>query len=373
MRLAVKGSDPRRLHGAAPSLTVGDELAQWPPAKIDEMLSALRTAGGKIEDARLMLIGTRPASDAHPFAMALRNADYGQVHAANGNDPPFERKTWLLANPGLAHLPDLEAQIRREAKAAKRDELALASFRALRLNMGVGDTVSAMLLDAEVWARIEGEAERSGPVVWGVDAGTSAAMSAVAGFWLATGRLEVVSAFPAEPSLAERGLRDGVGGLYSAMHQRGELVIRGGRVVDLAGLVAVALERFGRPASVAADRWRIDDLTDALDRAGVPRAGLVERGQGYRDGAEDVRGFRRAALEDALTPVPSLMLRSAMGEARVVTDAAGNQKLSKQTEGGRRLRARDDAVAASILAVAQGVRMVARWKPRRPFRMVALQ
>ena len=365
VRLAVKGSDPRRLHGAAPALTIGDEIAQWPPSKIDEMLSGLRTAGGKIPDSRLMLIGTRPASDAHPFSMALRNADYAQVHAAHSDDPPFNRRTWLRANPGLAHLPDLEAQIRREAKAAKIDELALASFRSLRLNMGVDDTVSAVLLAATTWARIEGEAERSGPVVWGVDAGTSAAMSAIAGYWYETGRLEVVSAFPAEPSLAERGLRDGVGGLYSQMYDRGELVIRGGRAVDLAGLVAVAMDRFGHPVAVVADRWRIDELTDALDKAGVPRAGLVERGAGYRDGAEDVRGFRRAALEDRLTPVPSLMLRTAMSEARVVTDAAGNQKLSKQTEGGRRLRARDDAVSAAILATAQGSRLAARPSPRR--------
>ena len=56
--LAVKGSDPRRLHGAAPSLTICDELAQWSPTRIDEMLAALRTAAGKIPNA--------PAADRHP-------------------------------------------------------------------------------------------------------------------------------------------------------------------------------------------------------------------------------------------------------------------------------------------------------------------
>ena len=92
--LSVKGSDPRRLHGAAPSLTICDELAQWPPTRIDEMLAALRTAAGKIPNSRLLLIGTRPADESHPFAVALRDADYLQVHAARPGDPPFQRRSW---------------------------------------------------------------------------------------------------------------------------------------------------------------------------------------------------------------------------------------------------------------------------------------
>ena len=45
-----------------------------------------------------------------------------------------------------------------------------------------------------------------------------------------------------------------------------------------------------------------------------------------------------------------------MSEARVIMDVAGNTKLAKKTEGQRRLRARDDAAAAAILAVAIGAR-----------------
>ena len=86
---------------------------------------------------------------------------------------------------------------------------------------------------------------------------------------------------------------------------------------------------------------------------------LVVRGQGFRDGGEDVRDFRAAMLAGKVRPKKSLLLRAAMGEARVIGDPAGNWKLSKNTQGGRRAHARDDAAAASIIAVAEGHR---RWK-----------
>ena len=66
-----------------------------------------------------------------------------------------------------------------------------------------------------------------------------------------------------------------------------------------------------------------------------------------------------------------LLLTAAMAEARVTGDPAGNWKLAKNTQGGRRRRAKDDAVAAAIL-VALGVRRAAR-PERRGFRHVLVQ
>ena len=129
-------------------------------------------------------------------------------------------------------------------------------------------------------------------------------------------------------------------------------------------LLQVALDRFGRPSVVVADRWREAELRDALDKAGIPAAELDVRGMGFKDGGEDVRAFQRAMADRRVVPVPSLLLRSAMSEARTISDPAGNQKLAKSTQGGRRLRARDDAAAAAILAVAAGVRRPALPKPR---------
>ena len=68
--------------------------------------------------------------------------------------------------------------------------------------------------------------------------------------------------------------------------------------------------------------------------------------------------FRRAVLDDKVRPGPSLLLATALSEARLVSDPAGNEKLAKRGEGGRRTRARDDSLAAAILAVAEGISAV---------------
>ena len=353
-RVRCIGSDPRRAHGLAPVLVLADEPAQWPESTGERMVAALRTAAGKQPHSRFVALGTRPADPEHWFAKALNGgADYGQCHAAGPDDPKFQRRTWAKANPSLGHMPDLEAAIRAEAAQARRDPSLLAALGALRLNLGTEDAEVQTLLGTLLWQEIEGEAERVGPVVWGVDLGTSAAQSAIAGYWPETGRLECVAAFPAEPSLADRGLRDGVGRLYAECARRGELLTLGQRSSDILALLQAALGRFGRPSRIVADRWREAELRDALDRAGIPLASFEVRGMGFKDGAEDVRGFRKGCADGRVTPLPTLLLRSAMSEARTVSDPAGNMKLSKGSQGGRRVRARDDAAAAAaILAVA---------------------
>ena len=368
-RVKCIGCDPKRAHGLAPALILCDEPAQWESSKSEKMVSALRTAAGKIPGSRLIALGTRPEDLEHWFAKLLESAEYAQCHAAEKSDPPFQRKTWLKANPSLKYLPSLEKRIRKEAGEAKRDPSNLAEFRALRLNMGTPDTLQSTLLDAGTWERIETrENERRGRWALGLDLGTSAAMSAAAGYWPESGALEVVACFPELPDLRERGLSDGVGGLYQRMAERGELIIAGRRVSDIRSLLHEVRERWGFPDLIICDRWREAELRDSLEKAGFPLTALEVRGQGFKDGGEDVRLFREACLADAVRPARSLLMTAAMSEARVVMDAAGNAKLSKSTQGGRRKRARDDAAAAAILAVAAGYRRAKTTRPRRPLR-----
>ena len=368
-RVRCLGSDPKRAHGLAPVLVLADEPAQWEATKRDAMRAALATAMGKIDDSRMIALGTRPADPAHWFSKMLDGgADYAQSHHAGESDPPFRVRTWRKANPSLPEMPSLEKRIRREAQDARRDPAMLASFRALRLNQGTDDVLRAMLIDSSVWRR----AERAEPVdmtgryALGLDLGQSAAMSAAAAYWPQTGKLEAFAVFPELPDLRERGLADGVGNLYVRMAERGELLLAGRHVADVKALLGEVIDRWGKPTVIACDRWREGDLREALDAIRFPLADLAIRGQGFKDGGEDVRTFRKAIIGGAVLPSRSLLLRAAMGEARTIGDPAGNHKLAKKTEGGRRAEARDDAAASAILAVSEGVRRHARApKPRR--------
>ncbi len=363
-RVRCIGSDPRRAHGLAPVLVLADEPAQWPPTTGERMVAALRTASGKQPHSRFVALGTMPADDSHWFSkMFSDEAVYSQKHAARESDPKFQTRTWKKANPSLAIMPDLETAIFMESRQAKKDPSLLASFESLRLNLGTSEIEASLLLSGGTWQKIEGLAKHSGLPVWGIDLGTSAAQSAVAAYWPSTGALESFAAFPHEPSLKERALRDGCGDLYEQCSRRGELLQLGQHATDIGALLTEAMKRYGRPIKITADRWREAELREALQKHGIPIAQLELRGMGFKDGAEDVRTFRRAIADGRVTAAQSLILRAAMGEARVLIDPAGNAKLSKGSEGGRRLRARDDCAAAAILAVSAGVRTPAQPAP----------
>ena len=369
--LKCLGSDPKRAHGLAPSLVLADEPAQWPHTTADQMISTLRTALGKIPGSRLIALGTKAEHDDHWFSELLANdADFAMSFTAARELPPFQKRTWIRANPSLPHMPKLERTIRKEAQKARRNPKLLQSFRAMRLNQGTSDVIKAYLVEPEEWQGIESTVpERVGRYVLGLDLGTTRAMCGAFAFWPETGWAEALAVFPQNPDLRERGLADGVGRLYIQMHERGELHLSGLYTANIGGLLDECLERWGRPLVMVCDRWREGDLKEACAEIKFPITKIITRGQGYKDGSEDVRAFQRAVADGDLKPEVSLLMRAALKEARLASDPAGNQKLSKSGQGGRRARARDDAAAASIIAVAEGMRRKKR-KPKGKRRVV---
>ena len=249
-RVRCIGSDPKRMHGLAPVLALLDEPAQWPPAQRDAMRAALSTGLGKVPGSRMVALGTRPSDSSHWFARMLAapgEDGYSQVHAAADDDPIFNKRTWAKANPSLPIMPDLAARIAREAKGARGDPALQPGFKSLRLNLGTSDVERAVLLHAESWLRAEGDVEREGQLVFGIDLGGTAAMSAIAACWADSGRLECLAAFPSIPTLAARERTDGVPeGLYTRCAAEGTLCTLGGRTVPVEAFLKLSVERFGR-------------------------------------------------------------------------------------------------------------------------------
>jgi phage terminase large subunit-like protein len=354
------GSDPKRAHGLAPSLVLADEPAQWPEATAERMVAALQTSLGKQVGARILWLGTRPHSEDHFFQRLLDGgSDYSQCHAAGPDDDPMSPETWLKANPSLSHIPTLKALYEKESKLAKLDAAAMASFKALRLNMGVADVVENILIGVDAWQSCECDIPpaRNGAPILGVDLGASASASGFAAYW-SSGRLEGHMAFGSDPSLEDRARADHAGETYTRMAAEGGIRLHPGCVPEVAGMLAEAFELYGTPAVIVCDRWRLGELTDALRKIGavIP---IVTRGQGFKDGAEDVRQFRKAVLSGQVHVQRQLTWRVTMAGSRVETDAAGNAKLSKKSQ-----KARDDLAAAAIVAVAEGYRQANKPVPK---------
>lgn len=194
---------------------------------------------------------------------------------------------------------------------------------------------------------------RDGPCILGIDLGGSRSMSAAALFWPDTGRLEAVGTFPCKPSLADRGAADGVSGRYTEMHERGELSVMGENTVP-PGLWLSEIVRLADGADIACivgDRFRYAEFSEAMQKANLDRVPFIWRGFGWKDGSEDIERFRRGLFDGEIKTTPSLLLRSAFSDAITLVDPANNHKLAKARSLGR-----IDAAAASVLAVAEGMR-----------------
>jgi phage terminase large subunit-like protein len=356
-------ADGRSILGGAPTLAILDERAAWEREKGDGLENAILSGLGK-RDGRALIISTSAPDDSNTFSRWMDEPPpgaYVQEHRPPPGLPPDDLESLLIANPGaregIGATPEwLVAQAKR---AIARGGSALSSFRNLNRNERVASDDRSVLITIDEWLAAEVAPDslppRDGPVVLGVDLGGSRSMSAAALFWPLTGRLEAVGAFPCNPGLADRGASDGVSGRYVEMADRGELVTMGDTTVPVDRFLAEVVARLDgqAPAAIVGDRFRHAEFVEALRGAGLERVPCVWRGMGWRDGSEDVERFRRALFEARVKAVPSLLLRSAFADAITLVDPAGNHKLVKGRSTGR-----IDAAAATVIAVAQGVRML---------------
>ncbi len=356
-------ADGRSILGGAPTLAILDERAAWEREKGDNLENAILSGLGK-RDGKALIISTSAPDDTNTFSRWMDEPPPGsfvQEHRPPEGLPPDDLESLLIANPGaregIGSSPEwLVAQAKR---AIARGGSALSSFRNLNRNERVASDDRSVLITIDEWlsAEVSPDAmpDRDGPVILGVDLGGSRSMSAAALYWPLTGRLECVGAFPATPGLADRGAADGVSGRYTEMSDRGELVTMGDTTVPVDRFLAdvVAMLDGQAPAAIVGDRFRHAEFVEALRGAGLDRVPCVWRGMGWKDGSEDVERFRRALFEGRIRSVPSLLLRSAFADAITLVDPAGNHKLARGRSTGR-----IDAAAATVIAVAQGVRML---------------
>ncbi|QDY69317.1 terminase large subunit domain-containing protein [Qingshengfaniella alkalisoli] len=364
-------ADGKSILGGAPTCAILDERAAWEKDKGDNLENAILSGLGK-RDGRAFIISTSAPDDANTFSQWLDQpppGTYVQEHRPAPGLPADDLESLLIANPGavegIGSSP--EWLLSQAERAIARGGSALSSLRNLNRNERVASDDRSVLVTTDEWLAAEVDIDdlppREGPCVLGVDLGGSRSMSAAALYWPETGRLEAVGAFPSVPSLANRGASDGVSDRYEQMHSRGELTTLGDTTVPVGPWLAqvVALADGQGISCICGDRFRHAEFVEAMRAAGLDRVPFIERGFGWKDGAEDIERFRRALFEGKVRTVPSLLLRSAFADAITLVDPAGNHKLAKARSLGR-----IDAAAASVVAVAEGVRMTAKPTAKAP-------
>ena len=373
------GSDFRRASGLAPDLILADEGAVWEATKKDLMYETLITSLGKKAGGTFVALGTRPYDPLHWFSRMLDEqgmADAVHCYSTPESMDPFSEPAWHAANPSLYKFPWLLKTLRNEAERARRDSTALATFRKLRLNQAIPDSDSEPVIDLNTLKSIEVSKlpDRKGPMIMGIDLGSHKSMSCVVSFWPESKRMEVLGAFPSEPSLSERGVNDIVDSAYVEMAAEGSLIQVGAAIVDIRMLLVEARERFGEyPQTIVADRYRKAELEQALKAASFPKCKAVYRSQVWREASEDINFARRLILTDRVQLLPSILVRHAFSGAYVKSDLLGNLRMCRESEGGRRSQHRDDLVSAMLICLGEAGRQYAEQqiKPKRTNRIVA--
>ena len=151
---------------------------------------------------------------------------------------------------------------------------------------------------------------------------------------------------PGIPSLAEQEKRDKVPrGTYQRIRNLG---IAGGKRVPPVGLIVREIyERWGRPARIICDRFRLAELQDEIGPSGP----FIEpRQTRWSEASEDIRALRKMTKDGPLSVERESrsILQASLSVAFVKNDDQGSFRLVKKRPGDN--NARDDAAAALLLA-----------------------
>ena len=262
-----------------------------------------------------------------------------------------DRETWDFwptirrSNPLCNISPTFRKKLLEERDQARADSRLKARFMSYRLNIPTADASTVLLSvdDFERMARRETPPRAGHPVV-GVDLGGGRAWSAAAGIW-ENGRVEALAVAPGIPSIEDQEKRDRVPvGTYRDLIETGALTVADGlRVQPPAQLMARVIAKWGRPAVVVCDRFRLNELADCA--RGIRLEPRVSR---WSESSADIRALRKLAQDGPLTVASSsrMLIAASLSCAMVKNDTSGNTRLLKR---GTNNQARDDVAAALML------------------------
>ena len=318
----------------------------------DNMLQSVSAKNG-----RLWAISIR--ADGAMFAeLVKRNGEqgvFGLEYKANDDCDIQDESAWKQANPGLELGIKSMDYMRHMANRAAENAAYQPNFMAKDLNLPM-DPARHMIVTTGAYQQcvVDELPPTDGPCFCGIDLGSSTSMSGASFYWPLTHRLEVFGAWPAEPDLLKRGKQDSKGQLYVQMHQRGELSLYPGVILDVQEFIREVKIRLKghRVLAAGADRHRYREITLAFQANRIRWPIEWRHGQSAKaDNAADVRSFQAAVLGGLIKTKRNLVLESAIKQSSVIYDSLGNPSLDKSNA-----LSRIDALSAAVIAVGLGDR-----------------
>ena len=159
--------------------------------------------------------------------------------------------------------------------------------------------------------------------------------------------MDAIALAPGIPDLDAQEKRDTApSGAYQRLYEDGTLRTAGGlQVQPPAMLWEFITERWGIPASIVCDRFRLGELMDAV-RGACPVEGRVTR---WSEAAADIRALRKIVRDGPLNvnPISRLLFAESLRVSVIKSDDAGSSRLVKRDHNNK---ARDDVAAALLLA-----------------------
>lgn len=380
-------ADAKTKHGKNPAVWIYDELAQ---AQKTHLYDALDTSQGAQDEPLGFVISTQAMDPRSLMSQLVNDAKVQLAKKARGEPydetlaafifevprdaDPFNETLWKLANPALGDFLSL-AEMRASAAKAARLPSRLAVFRNLNLNQqvdGVDQLISAADWEAN-GATFDLEKLRGRKCWGGLDLSKRADLTAlILEFEEIDGAHPVLSfIWTPERGLSERSLIDtGDAATFGKWREDGHLLVTPSATVNYAFVANVIGELCGvyDVQGVAFDRYKIGDMVDALNAAGVSfhiKTGkhktedqygveFVDFGQGWGpDMPPAVDQIEEDILERKLAHAMHPVLTWNASNAVGVADPTGARKLDK-------LKARNRIDAFVALTMANMIRVRAK-------------
>jgi phage terminase large subunit-like protein len=349
--------------GLNPSVVIYDELAQ---ARNRDLYDALDTSMAARSEPLFIVISTQSNDPQHILSQLIDDGIRGHDQTTichlyavpdDAENVFTDEKLWKLANPALGDFRSLP-EMRTAAKRAKRMPTFEAAFRNLYLNQRVN--AESPLIPRAEWIACQGDAtiEPGAEIYLGLDLSGKTDLTAMVA--VTAGEQDRVKAWfwkPAE-TLSEHEKRDRVP--YGVWKAQGFIETTPGRAIQYEW-VAERLGEIIRDYTVigmAFDRWRIDDLRNAMSKIGIesyldgkddPQAGalrLVSWGQGYASMTQAVEALEGSVMDREFVHDGNPCLTWNFSNAMAISDAAGNRKLDKS-----KTRFRIDGAVACAMAI----------------------